>query len=53
MKIPIITNLSGCFSLRNGVQMPYLGLGTYQADNYLALESSKGRSDYSKIGTNK
>lgn len=28
-----ITNLGGGFTLRNGVQMPYLGLGTYLADN--------------------
>ncbi|QCX01814.1 aldo/keto reductase [Aggregatimonas sangjinii] len=28
-----ITNLGGGFTLRNGVQMPYLGLGTYMADN--------------------
>ena len=40
MKIPIITNLSGCFSLRNGVQMPYLGLGTYQADNQTEVVNS-------------
>ena len=40
MKIPIITDLSGCFSLRNGVQMPYLGLGTYQADNQTEVVNS-------------
>ncbi|RRQ49981.1 aldo/keto reductase [Maribacter algicola] len=28
-----ITDISGGFKLRNGVFMPYLGLGTYQADN--------------------
>ncbi len=28
-----ITNLQGTFELHNGVHMPYLGLGTYQADN--------------------
>jgi len=28
-----ITNIEGTFKLRNGVLMPYLGLGTYQADN--------------------
>jgi len=28
-----ITDLQGTFELHNGVQMPYLGLGTYQADN--------------------
>lgn len=28
-----ITNIKGTFTLHNGVQMPYLGLGTYQADN--------------------
>jgi diketogulonate reductase-like aldo/keto reductase len=28
-----ITNLQGTFELLNGVHMPYLGLGTYQADN--------------------
>ena len=28
-----ITDLQGTFKLHNGVQMPYLGLGTYQADN--------------------
>lgn len=33
MQTPIITDLKGYFTLRNGVQMPYLGLGTYQADN--------------------
>jgi len=40
MKTPIITDLSGCFSLRNGVQMPYLGLGTYQADNQTEVVNS-------------
>ncbi len=29
----IITDLQGTFQLRNGVDMPYLGLGTYQAEN--------------------
>jgi diketogulonate reductase-like aldo/keto reductase len=28
-----ITDIGGSFKLHNGVQMPYLGLGTYQADN--------------------
>ena len=28
-----ITDISGSFKLHNGVHMPYLGLGTYQADN--------------------
>jgi len=28
-----ITNIKGTFKLHNGVEMPYLGLGTYQADN--------------------
>ncbi len=28
-----ITDLKGGFTLRNGVTMPYLGLGTYQAEN--------------------
>lgn len=28
-----ITDIKGSFELRNGVQMPYLGLGTYQSDN--------------------
>lgn len=28
-----ITDLTGGFTLHNGVQMPYLGLGTYQSDN--------------------
>ncbi|WP_396632648.1 aldo/keto reductase [Maribacter sp. R86514] len=28
-----ITDIIGSFELRNGVQMPYLGLGTYQSDN--------------------
>ncbi|WP_405411451.1 aldo/keto reductase [Maribacter sp. Asnod1-A12] len=28
-----ITDIKGSFKLRNGVQMPYLGLGTYQSDN--------------------
>lgn len=28
-----ITNLQGKFTLHNGVEMPYLGLGTYQSDN--------------------
>jgi diketogulonate reductase-like aldo/keto reductase len=32
-KKPIITDIQGSFTLRNGVQMPYLGLGTYQSDN--------------------
>lgn len=30
---PIITDIKGSFELRNGVKMPYLGLGTYQSDN--------------------
>jgi len=29
----LITNIQGSFELRNGVKMPYLGLGTYQSDN--------------------
>lgn len=28
-----ITDIKGHFTLHNGVNMPYLGLGTYQADN--------------------
>lgn len=28
-----VTDIEGTFELHNGVQMPYLGLGTYQADN--------------------
>lgn len=28
-----ITDLQGSFTLNNGVEMPYLGLGTYKADN--------------------
>ncbi|MBM1105299.1 aldo/keto reductase [Aurantibacter crassamenti] len=28
-----ITDLQGTFELNNGVKIPYLGLGTYQADN--------------------
>src|SRR6056297_904384 len=28
-----ITGIDGSFTLHNGVKMPYLGLGTYQADN--------------------
>jgi diketogulonate reductase-like aldo/keto reductase len=28
-----ITGIDGSFKLHNGVRMPYLGLGTYQADN--------------------
>ena len=28
-----ITDIKGSFELRNGIQMPYLGLGTYQSDN--------------------
>jgi len=28
-----ITDISGTFQLHNGVEMPYLGLGTYQSDN--------------------
>ncbi|MFS4415383.1 aldo/keto reductase [Maribacter sp. 2307ULW6-5] len=28
-----ITDISGSFTLHNGVNMPYLGLGTYQAEN--------------------
>ena len=28
-----ITDIGGTFPLRNGVSMPYLGLGTYQSDN--------------------
>lgn len=28
-----ITDVQGSFTLHNGVQMPYLGLGTYQSDN--------------------
>ena len=30
---PVITDIQGSFTLHNGVQMPYLGLGTYQSDN--------------------
>ena len=29
----LISGIQGSFTLRNGVKMPYLGLGTYQADN--------------------
>ncbi|MGB3149889.1 MAG: aldo/keto reductase [Maribacter sp.] len=32
-KDKIITDIQGSFTLHNGIQMPYLGLGTYQADN--------------------
>lgn len=28
-----ITDIQGTFTLHNGVEMPYLGLGTYQAEN--------------------
>ena len=28
-----ITDIKGAWALHNGVQMPYLGLGTYQAAN--------------------
>lgn len=28
-----ITDIGGTFKLHNGVEMPYLGLGTYQSDN--------------------
>ncbi|NHF59135.1 aldo/keto reductase [Flavobacteriaceae bacterium TP-CH-4] len=28
-----ITDIQGTFSLHNGVEMPYFGLGTYQSDN--------------------
>lgn len=28
-----ITDISGSFNLHNNIEMPYLGLGTYQADN--------------------
>lgn len=28
-----ITDIKGVFTLHNGVEMPYLGLGTYQSDN--------------------
>lgn len=28
-----ISNLQGTFKLHNGIDMPYLGLGTYQSDN--------------------
>ena len=30
---PIITDIKGSFTLKNGVKMPYLGLGTYQSEN--------------------
>lgn len=33
MKQDVITDIKGGFTLRNGVKMPYLGLGTYQSDN--------------------
>lgn len=33
MKQKDITEIEGCFTLHNGVKMPYLGLGTYKADN--------------------
>ncbi len=29
----VISDIQGSFTLHNGVKMPYLGLGTYQADN--------------------
>lgn len=32
MKTQVITGLQGSFTLRNGVKMPYLGLGTYKSD---------------------
>ena len=28
-----ISDIQGSFTLHNGVKMPYLGLGTYQAEN--------------------
>lgn len=34
---PVITDIQGSFTLHNGVQMPYLGLGTYQSDNDLEV----------------
>lgn len=33
MSMKNITDLNGKFTLHNGVEMPYLGLGTYQSDN--------------------
>lgn len=32
-----ITDLNGSFTLSNGVEMPYLGLGTYQSENDQAV----------------
>jgi len=32
MQKPVISDIKGGFTLRNGVQMPYLGLGTYKSD---------------------
>lgn len=32
-QIRTITDIKGTFKLHNGVEMPYLGLGTYQSDN--------------------
>lgn len=33
MKNKTITDITGTFELNNGIKMPYLGLGTYQADS--------------------
>jgi len=33
MNSKTITDIKGSFTLRNGVHMPYLGLGTYQSEN--------------------
>ncbi|MAQ76129.1 MAG: aldo/keto reductase [Aquimarina sp.] len=35
-----ITDLKGTFTLHNGVQMPYFGLGVYQADNDKEVEQA-------------
>lgn len=38
----IITNIQGTFKLHNGVQMPYLGLGVYLADEGEMVQNAVG-----------
>ena len=43
---PVITDIQGSFTLHNWVQMPYLGLGTYQSDNdQEVVDAIKGAID--------
>ncbi|MGK0493829.1 MAG: hypothetical protein ACJAU2_000205 [Maribacter sp.] len=32
MKTPVLTDIKGRFTFRNGMYVPYFGLGTYQSN---------------------